>query len=561
VVLSDWIDENPQTVLVNLKKDGDYYALKKGSVQSWDKVIANGMPAIKNRFINSWKRMGPMDLSDVGYDAFLANGQIKTIFSKATKGDKIRVRIVNAAASSYFYVEFAGGDMRIIAADGVNVQPFNTKRLRIAVAETYDIIIRLPKNKAYELRATSEDGTGFSSVIIGSGELVKSYELAKPNLFMYSHGTQSMYTASTQVVQQHHMTHNSMSAMAQHNMPPIVSEDMHKTQSAAITPRSSMAAMMHMPATSEYKQLKALQPTTLPANNPRREVVLELTGNMEDYVWSFNNETLTEADVIPIKKGENVKFVFINKTMMHHPLHLHGHFFRVLNGQGAYSPLKHTVNVPPMARVAIEFYANQEKDWFFHCHNLYHVKAGMARVIHYESSITDPKLVKAKLLNPFADDTQWFGKEELRLYSNKISGLISPMNTRNFIQLDFDADYDGQYDTEVILGRRFSKFFAVYIGANANKFDDIDTATQGMYGLRYILPLLIEAEVEADENGEIQLELSSSLQLTDRLVFNWQIDTDDEYQVELHYEVNKQFLLSINHDSKFSNGAGVSYRF
>ena len=117
-----------------------------------------------------------------------------------------------------------------------------------------------------------------------------------------------------------------------------------------------------------------------------REVRLTLDGDMERYVWFLNNKALSESDDILVREGEVVRFILINRTMMHHPMHLHGHFFRVVNGQGDRSPLKHTVDVAPMSTTVIEFDADERGDWFFHCHLLYHMKNGMARVVHYDGS-------------------------------------------------------------------------------------------------------------------------------------------------------------------------------
>ena len=115
-----------------------------------------------------------------------------------------------------------------------------------------------------------------------------------------------------------------------------------------------------------------------------RELELRLTGDMQRYIWSLNGRTLMEESTIPVKHGEVLRLKLINDTMMHHPMHLHGHFFRLLNGQGAYSPLKHTVDVPPMGTQTIEFEANEVGDWLFHCHLLYHMEAGMFREVRVD---------------------------------------------------------------------------------------------------------------------------------------------------------------------------------
>ncbi len=141
-----------------------------------------------------------------------------------------------------------------------------------------------------------------------------------------------------------------------------------------------------------YAKLRATRSTALPTDRPVREIRLTLDGDMERYVWFLNNKPLSESDSIRIREGEVVRFIMINRTMMHHPMHLHGHFFRVINGQGDYAPLKHTVDVAPMSTTVIEFHANEVGDWFFHCHLLYHMKSGMTRVVHYEDFPLAPEL-------------------------------------------------------------------------------------------------------------------------------------------------------------------------
>lgn len=533
VVFSDWTNESPDRVMANLKKDGDYYALKKGSVQSWLKVLQNGKEAVKNRLQGSWTRMGPMDISDVGYDAFLANGVQKHQLGNARKGDKVRVRMVNAAASSYFNVEFAGGDMTIVSADGVDVNPIKVSRLRMAIAETYDIIVTLPENKAYELRATAEDGTGYSSAIIGNGSLVAANDVPRPNLFLVDHSMHGMSDDNGDMKEMDHskMDHSKMG----HDM---------------------MSMQPKINKMQEYERLRATSKTTLPKDNPTREVLLELTGNMERYTWSFNNKTLKEADKILIKKGENVQFKFVNRTMMHHPLHLHGHFFRVLNGQGDYSPLKHTVNVPPMGSVTIEFLANEEKDWFFHCHNLYHMQAGMARVISYK----DTTQFNQDILNKLASDSTYF-RNVTSVQSNMTSGMIRASNTRNAIEVKYDHNYDHEYDIDAVYERSITRFFEVFAGGNFERDEDLEIENTAIVGFNYVLPMLIDSSVRIDSEGNGRLQLGSEIQLTDRGQFHWHWNTDEEYRFELEYELTKNVSLMSNYDSDFDGGVGLAIKF
>lgn len=193
IVLSDWSDENADKIIRNLRKDGDYYLYKKDSVRSIGGAFKAG--ALKTYFSNEWDRMGGMDLSDVGYDAFLINGKRDSQLLVAHPGEKVRLRIINAGASSYFYVSM-GVPMTVISADGVDVKPVQTKEILMGMAETYDVLFTVPEHKNYELRATVQDVTGYGSTWIGMGEKVPAPNKPLPDLYAsmehMNHGGGSM---------------------------------------------------------------------------------------------------------------------------------------------------------------------------------------------------------------------------------------------------------------------------------------------------------------------------------------------------------------------------------
>ena len=167
VVLSEWTDENPDQVQRRLRTVNDWYAIKKGSTQSYSEAIKAGH--FKTKLVNEWKRMNAMDVSDVYYDKFLVNGQPDKQASQFKKGDRVRLRIVNAGASSYFWVQYAGGKMTVIANDGNDVAPIEVDRLIIGVSETYDVVVSIPGDMSYEFRATPEDRTKAASLWLGTG--------------------------------------------------------------------------------------------------------------------------------------------------------------------------------------------------------------------------------------------------------------------------------------------------------------------------------------------------------------------------------------------------------
>lgn len=540
VVLSDWIDEQPDTVLSNLKRDGDYYMLKKGNVQSWLGVLRNGSKAIENRMQLSWQRMGTMDISDIGYDVFLANGK-QQCFIDALPGESVRVRVVNSSAGTYYNLEFAGGPMKVVSLDGVDVNPFEVDRFLMAIAETYDVVVQVPDDgKAYELRASSEDGVGYSSIVIGKGDLVKAPTIPKPNLFLKK---------------MHHSNHGKQKEVVGHKG---YDTKKHHQEIEKSHVGHNQNDSSHVSYKDNYQNIKSVVPTNFDLNLPKREVVLRLTGNMDRYWWGINDRPLSEVDSILIKKGEVVQLDLVNETMMHHPMHLHGHFFRVLNNEDEYGPLKHTVNVPAMDQVSIEFLASEDQDWFFHCHNLYHMMSGLSRVISYKDSTNYTKAVRSRL----AHDDQWFVFVDNSFLSNMMMGHCRYWNTRNAFEVEYDYNYKKEFEVDALYRRALSRYVDIYAGANIERdFCDTKITKLGVFGIEVVLPLWILADVRVDTDAHVYIEFRSSLHLTQRLFFEWQVNSDKDYRTTFSYEINKDWLLTLTHDSDFHFGGGIRFRF
>jgi FtsP/CotA-like multicopper oxidase with cupredoxin domain len=523
VVLSDWTDENPDEVFRTLKSGNEYYSLKKGSVQSLAGAInADALPDVLKR---SWMRMPPMDISDVAYDRFLVNGQPSAVLD-ASPEEVVRLRIINASASTYFYLQFAGGDMTVISADGVDVQPVRLKRFLIAVAETYDVIITLPEYSTYEFRATAQDGSGFTSLFIGEGDRIAAPDVPKPNLYkMHSDG--------------HDISVSDMKGMMNH--------------------QPEMKMTMNERPQAPYDNLQSIALTALSEDLPVREIRLELTGDMERYVWSMNGKTLKEADVIKIKRGENVRFIMVNKTMMHHPMHLHGHFFRVVNKHGDYSPLKHTFDVPPLGQRVIEFYANEEKDWFFHCHVLYHLKSGMASIVHYEGSELNPQIVPIRN-NLFKE--HWYFWADASILTQMTEGQVVFADTRNTFRGIWETGWDEDYEAVLTYERYFNRFIQAFAGG---VLTDGEQDHRGIIGIRYLLPLMFESTVWIDTEGEARLSLEREIQITDRFYtfgeFQYDTDSKEEWLAGAGLILSKHFSIVGQYHSEYEGGAGLNIRY
>ena len=555
IVLSDWTDENPDEILRTLKSGSDYFSLQKGTMQSLLGAAKEG--ALMDVTKRSLMRMPPMDISDVAYDAFLANGKVQTTVL-AKPGEKVRLRFINSATATYFYLQFAGGPVQIISADGQDVQPVNVDRFLMAIAETYDLIVTVPENGSYEFRATAQDGSGHTSIFIGQGKRILAPKVPEPNLYKMKmsmdHNGMKMQGMDSKMKMP--MDHSGMKMDGMHSkMKMPMGNGMDKMMGM-----DSMDAGNERPL-SPYKKLRSIGKSTLPKMNPTREVVLNLTGDMERYIWSMNGEIISADNVIRIRHGENVRFVLINKTMMHHPMHLHGHFFRVLNGQGDYSPLKHTVDVPPLATQIIEFEANEYNDWFFHCHILYHAKAGMARVVSYEDKALDVDLKKIR--HKLYKDS-WYPTFIGTAQSHMTDGIAVFSNSRNILSAKWEVGWQRvdktDYDVELAYDRYFNRFFNGFAGVNlTNDYE------RGIFGIRYLLPFNVESTFRVDSEGEFRVELAQGLQLTNRFGIFGNIEYDTESKEEWllggKYTLSKNLALTGQYHSDFGAGVGLEFRY
>ncbi len=523
VVLQDWTDEDPHQVLRNLKKDGDYYAIKKGSVISIAGYLERH--AIGTWWQNRWQRMGGMDVSDVAYDVFLANGEPELrLFEDAKPGQRVRLRLINAGASTYFLLHGSDLSMEVVAADGLDVRPVAVDEVMHAVAETYDLELTIPPSGAAELRASAQDGSGYASLLIGPGEVRKVEPMEPPDLYA-SHGSHSVAMGQGGG-HDHHNMHSG------HNMSEVGTKRL------------------------AYNDLRTLSADRYAARGEPRVIDLRLTGDMETYNWSFNNIPLSRADKILVERGETVRFRFINETMMHHPLHLHGHFFRVLT-QGRDGPMKHTVNVPPMATVEIEFLANEEKDWFFHCHNLYHAKTGMARVIRYSDYTGNPALMQAKASSTDIRDDDYYHAAELKLFNDLAMAEGWSANARHRFEYAFETrDYEQETFDLAYLYRhnRWTQFFG---GIEKEASED----EEYRLGVRYVFPLLVDVDVYVTDEGDLEAALETEFQLTTRIQAHWEWETEGEYHLGVEYRFNERLSLEAAYTDTVDASLGVKLRF
>lgn len=813
--ITDWRDEKGGSILRSLRRRSEWYAIKKGAVQSWGEALVKGH--FNDKVQMEWTRMPGADLSDIYYQKFLMHGKPAQVFEKYKKGDSVLLRVINGAAGSYFWLQYSGGKMRVQAADGNDVKPVEVDKLLIATAETYEIMIKIPDDKQYELRATAQDITGYASAFFGSGPQVKAKDIPKldyivlmnemnkmtwmmkgmgmkmkmglymkmPEMDMNNmNGMQGMEnmdnmnmedmdmnnmpmnhsmadtTMNMDSVQQGNMEMDTM----QHNMDSMKNMDMGNmdhtsmpgmqkkpapkktpakkpasvtapmkgmdhsklnmgtpkkipakktvpkkkpapkkkdamegmdhskmqgmkmktgfrptpsnasaspalvtslySANAAIVlskntmtdtvpdknkqqpmnmqghdmqnmqmdtvPRNkeqqnkqnvNMQGMQHgnmkgnnmggmqggmqantrqrdtsrsymlqtmMPKTPmtgfdfppgngndvvlSYDMLRSDTMTALPKDRPWREININLSGNMQRYIWSINGKTLSEQDQkFLIRKGENVRVVFTNATMMEHPMHLHGHFFRIINNKGAYAPMKHTFNINAMATQVIEFAATEEKDWFLHCHTLSHMINGMATIFSYEGTTSAVQQEFAKEFVQFKREHggQYYPWANAAFHSQGTFGTLVVAGRKLQFDGDWRWDYKVNYELEPRLQYFLDKrqYFSAFIGGEFQHFDkvvnkipkhieDLHVATAGLI---YTLPFFINAEGRIDTKGRTRLQLRrEDIPLTTRTRLDFFWNTDKEYGVTARYIVSRYLAISGNYDNEFGWGAGIS---
>jgi CopA family copper-resistance protein len=594
IVLSEWTDMKPENVHRMLHNATDWFAIKKGTTQSYAEAIRQGH--FKTKIKNEWKRMNAMDVSDVYYEKFLINGKNEQQLSQFKGGDKVRLRISNGGASTYFWLTYAGGKITIVANDGNDVEPVEVDRLIIAVSETYDVVVTIPNDStSYEFLATSEDRTKSASLYLGEGIKQLAEPLPKLKYFegmKMMNGMMKMNGDLDDMNMQMSLNQMDMNVVM---YPEITGEQKAVGKEQKAVGNGQLAdSNMKMEdeynsnklsdiVTLNYAMLKAPNKTTLPSNVPVKELKFELSGNMNRYVWSLNNKVVSEADKILIHKGENVKIILYNGSMMRHPMHLHGHDFRLLNGQGDYAPLKNIVDIMPMETDTLEFNANAEGDWFFHCHILYHMMAGMGRVFTYKDQAANPEIPNAKLAQRklFADDRRFHFMGENDFATNGNDGMAMFSNTRWSIGTEWRLgyhDYHG-YETETHIGRYIGKmqWIMPFIGfdwryrklgineVEKNLFGQKstkDVRTQISIGLEYTLPMLIKFQSEIYTDGNIRLQLMrEDVPLSKRLRFSFMTNTDKEYMAGLRYIAGKNFSISTHYDSDMGVGFGLRLNY
>jgi CopA family copper-resistance protein len=379
VMLSDWTDESPETIVSNLKFQSNYYNYGQRTLGTFlDDAQRSGLSeTVADRLDWGRMRMSPTDILDVSGATYtyLLNGQPPGANWTALfrPGERVRLRFINGSSMSIFDVRIDGLPMTVIQADGNDVMPVIADEFRISVAETYDVIVRPTGDRAYTIFAQAEDRTGYAR-----GTLAPRTGMTGPIPPMDPRPLRTM-------------TDMGMSGMEHGEMPGMeLSPEGKRLEGKVGVDNVAMMPTERFHRAGEgfpagrrvltYADLRATRAGADP-RPPSRDITLHLTGNMERFLWGFDGKKFSEAEPIVLQRGERVRFVLINDSMMEHPIHLHGLWSELENGHGEYRPYKHTINVKPGEKLSYLVTADEPGRWAYHCHLLYHMETGMFREV------------------------------------------------------------------------------------------------------------------------------------------------------------------------------------
>ncbi len=422
IVLSDWSDEKPETIYKKLKKMPHYYNTRERTVGDlYRDIKEKGVKQTwNNRAMWNEMRMNDRDISDVtGWTyTFLMNGQTPEDgwLGLFNKGEKVRLRFINAAAMTFFDVRIPGLKMTVVSSDGQNIEPVTVDEFRIGAAETYDVIVEPDSDSAYTVFAQAIDRSGYARGTLASDASMRALIPDMDPAPVLNHSDMGMDHAAMghNMAGMDHSMHNMQgmdhsriehSTHRMHNKKPVMGSGPAGFGSSSTIQHAETEFGPHIDMRVDAPQYQLDDPgiglrdhqklygrkvltyadiknryKTLDPREPGREIELHLTGNMSRYMWSINGIKFSDAEPLQLKYGERVRITLVNDTMMNHPIHLHGMWSEMETGDPSYIPRKHTVIVQPGAKISCLVTADAKGRWAYHCHLLYHMP-GMFREV------------------------------------------------------------------------------------------------------------------------------------------------------------------------------------
>ena len=525
VLISDFHAEDSGEIHANLKKSSEYYQRADETVGDFFKLVGRSgfTAAVKSKLDWGEMRMARTDLSDVTGYVFLINGKPpqKNWTGLFKPGERIRLRFINASAMSIYDVRIAGLKMQVVAADGQDVAPVMVDEFRFGVAETYDVIVTPKADRAYTIAAESIDRAGFALGTLAPRPGMKGAP-PKPRKRALLSMADMAHAMDDHAAMGHDMSNMAAMGHEGHDMSNMAAMMRMKSGWADAATPSGHKALSYADLRYRGRQRKS-QP-------PQREIRIKLGGNMERYIWTINDQQTAEAKPIELKYGERVRLTFANETMMAHPMHLHGMFVQLENGQANTAlPNKHTVIVPPGDSLSVLLTADELGEWALHCHLLYHMMSGMMSKVVVAQVVPEPwtpidagKHGGSIFYRLTSDIKAGFNVEsEAAAIDWDVDGWIGGDDNKFWFKSEGEADDDHVEQAELwlMLSRNIAVFWDIQMGFRGDA--EPGRTAYGVIGFHGLAPYFFETEAHlfVSHKGDVsaRLHVENELLLTQQL--------------------------------------------
>ncbi|WP_133129625.1 multicopper oxidase domain-containing protein [Legionella yabuuchiae] len=470
IVLSDWKNTRADHIQANLKKSGEYYSPLFPLQPSLLHFIRSYVNASKEEQKKLWMdykmmqhmRMGIFDINDIAYDRFLINGhpKDKPWVERVKVGDVVRLRFIDAGANTFFHIKMPDADMKMVHVQGNDVVPYAVQDFRMGPGETNDVLVKIEKNQPYIIYVESTDKVGkVYGALMPDPKQPVPYHNIKPFPEPLPVTREKMKNERKRGLNP--MKH--MGLQSSLNQQPKIN-----TIEAAALPNSNPK---HQPnhklktIGTKYQHLKARVKTNDPTKPIYKTIDLKLFGFMDRFIWLINGTPEYYAKPIKLLPSKRYRLVFTNNSMMHHPMHLHGHWLILRNGHGSYDPLLHTIDIPPGSQVIADLDTDASGQWFFHCHMLNHMASGLSRTFQYGSILEVAKGLKKPQY--IIEDTPYYNRPIVRVDELRpipLSLVKDPIHTPNKFFAASWIDLGGDFSHN----RQMLTYYGLY-GPDFNK--------------------------------------------------------------------------------------------
>jgi len=573
LVLSDYTALSTEDILHTLKRNSRWYNYKKKQTNTAFDYLKKGL--FWDRLKMAFHKVPASGISEIPQEYAFINGDTSLQIIGCKQNSKLLFRIANTASSSNFTLKFSGNKLNIIAADGLPIDTQVVDQLPIAIGETYDLFIEMPSDTlAYELKALSHDGTlstsilfGDSALIHGDSSFILAQNIQKQNIYKSS----SLKGISWEKEKEIYKTIDTTGMNKIEQMGAARDQYLNAREAGNVD-----SLLREQELVLNYHMLKALDSTQIDSTKPTRIVKMKLVGNPQRYVWGIASNQLNSKGEITIAKGEKVILDIKNKTAMHQPIHFGGHYFRVVNAQGKYSPLKHSINIKPLDHIILELEAENEKTWRIDGTMLYRNHTGLTQEVSYEGTAIDSDVAAASKKHHAQKASERFDYGQIGLMYNMGDFIYNNTTHKTALNIDFETDYRFYFETDIDYSYYFGKsqqvsaFGGLFMNGGDNRAYIIDSNDvtakfkvfpKAVIGLRYVLPLFINAEARINHDLDVRLEFSGKIPLFPYVNLRYRANTDKEWQLMLEGRIIKRASVLMSIDHLYGFGLGGAWKF